>query len=468
VVLTFFTVRPRFNDPDTWWHLRVGQVVVEQRTIPRVDTFSHTTSGHAWLPHEWLSETILYLAYRAGGYQGLWIWFWLSVSLIFIMIYWLCSMYSGNPKVAFLGGLAGWFFGTVSLANRPLILGHLFLVTELLVLEAARRRDRRWLWGLPPLFALWVNCHGSYALGLLVLAVFAVCSFLDFGAGRLMCTRAEPAERRLLGVTFFLCLAALCANPVGPRMLAYPIDVFMNQPEGLAMISEWQPLNPREARGIGLLVLAGIFVLIFLVRSTVLRLPELLLLAIGFGLALRHVRFAFLVGILVGPILCRLLADTGVSYNRVRQNRVVHALLIATCALIIVLGFPGVSQIEEQIARNNPVAAVEFVRRAGLRGPMLNDYQWGGYLIWAMREHPVFIDGRADVHEWSGVLGQFRRWAMLMEDPTLLLDRYGIRFCLLRKGTPIAFVVPYLPGWTTVYSDDRAVVLARNQPGTRP
>ena len=32
---------------------------------------------------------------------------------------------------------------------------------------------------------------------------------------------------------------------------------------------------------------------------------------------------------------------------------------------------------------------------------MLNEYVYGGYLIWAAPENPVFVDGRADIFEWT-------------------------------------------------------------------
>jgi hypothetical protein len=107
------------------------------------------------------------------------------------------------------------------------------------------------------------------------------------------------------------------------------------------------------------------------------------------------------------------------------------------------------------------VAAVDYIRRTGLSGPMLNDYVFGGYLIWALPEHKVFIDGRADVFDWVGVFAEYGRWATLADDPKLMLDKYHVRFCLLRRDAPIARVMPYLPGWHRAYSDEIGVVFVR-------
>ena len=95
---------------------------------------------------------------------------------------------------------------------------------------------------------------------------------------------------------------------------------------------------------------------------------------------------------------------------------------------------------------------------------MLNAYTYGGYLIWAAPEYPVFVDGRADVFEWSGVLKEFGDWATLQSDPNSLLQKYKVNFCFLERTSAMAHVMPLLNGWKLVYSDDESVVFVRNTP----
>ena len=94
---------------------------------------------------------------------------------------------------------------------------------------------------------------------------------------------------------------------------------------------------------------------------------------------------------------------------------------------------------------------------------MLNEYVWGGYLIWAAPERKVFIDGRADIFDWTGVLNEYGRWATLREDPRLLLDKYNVDYCLLRAGAPMAQVLPHMAGWRRAYHDSIAVVFVRQR-----
>jgi len=92
---------------------------------------------------------------------------------------------------------------------------------------------------------------------------------------------------------------------------------------------------------------------------------------------------------------------------------------------------------------------------------MLNDWTSGGYLVWALPEHPDFIDGRGDIFEWAGVLGEFGKWATLQSPPNDLLEKYHIGFCLLARNAAITQVMPLLPNWKVVYSDENSVIFVR-------
>src|SRR5260370_20065944 len=163
-----------------WWHLKTGEVIWTTHTIPTTDLFSYTTNHHALIPHEWLSELFIYGAYRWGGYSGLMLWLCFFTAALLIAGYALCSLYSGNSKVALMGALAIWLFGTIGFAIRPQMIGYLLLVVELLLLHLGQTRNRRSFFGLPPLFAIWVNCHGSFFLALVLAGAFLFRSWFHF------------------------------------------------------------------------------------------------------------------------------------------------------------------------------------------------------------------------------------------------------------------------------------------------
>ena len=74
-VLSVLSVRSRFDDSDMWWHLKMGETIWTTHAIPVTDIFSYTTNHQAAIPHEWLAQVAMYLAYRWGGYSGLMVWF---------------------------------------------------------------------------------------------------------------------------------------------------------------------------------------------------------------------------------------------------------------------------------------------------------------------------------------------------------------------------------------------------------
>src|SRR5215469_11983725 len=86
-VLAVLTVRSRFNDPDLWWHLKVGEIIWNTHKIPSIDLFSFTTNHHPWTAHEWLSQLAIFGAYHAGGYTGLMLWLCLLSAAILIAVY---------------------------------------------------------------------------------------------------------------------------------------------------------------------------------------------------------------------------------------------------------------------------------------------------------------------------------------------------------------------------------------------
>src|SRR5207302_1646442 len=105
------------------------------------------------------------------------------------------------------------------------------------------------------------------------------------------------------------------------------------------------------------------------------------------------------------------------------------------CLITILWFFPGQAALQRQVDQANPVGAVSFIRQTHLSGPMLNEYAFGGYLIWTLPGTQVFIDGRADIYDPAGVMAEYMHWANLDQDPVLLLDRKHINFCLLYRGS---------------------------------
>jgi hypothetical protein len=218
--------RPSF-DSDTWWHLRTGQWIVENREVPRMDPFSSTMRGAPWSPPGWLAQVVMLGFYRAGGAVGLTAF---TAILVGVALLFLWNLLEGPRLLRAAILLLSAATSAVYWAARPHIASFALAAFTFWALEQWRRGIRRWVvWLLPVAMALWVNLHGGFAIGFLFLLMYLASSLIDLVGGLLRKkeTWSEAWQKRrrdlaTLGAVFVLCLAASAFNPHGPSVLAYP------------------------------------------------------------------------------------------------------------------------------------------------------------------------------------------------------------------------------------------------------
>ncbi len=150
----FFAARP-LSDGDFWWHLKTGQYIIQNRTIPKVDLYSFTNYGKPWVAHEWLSEVIFYIVYSRLGFNSLIFIFAVLTALAF----WIAFRRSNShPFIGGAAALLGVWTVLPTIGVRPrvftLLLASMYLA---LLVHYARRGEGRAVWWLVPLMALWVN-----------------------------------------------------------------------------------------------------------------------------------------------------------------------------------------------------------------------------------------------------------------------------------------------------------------------
>ena len=462
VLLTVLTVRHRFNDLDLWWHLKLGEQIWTTHSIPRFDTLSYTTNHHLRTPPEWLAEWLLFAIYHFLGYSGLMLWMCVVGSGIVLSSYILAWVYSGNAKTAFLPAMVVWFFATSVFSVRPQLLGFLFLSLELIILELSRRLDSRLCYLCPVLFLVWVNCHSSFALGLALLLFTSLCATFQVGSGLVATLTVSRVYRRHLWFATAASFFAVTINPVGLSLLTYPFDTLLHQRSVLQNVQEWQPLTLQDSRGLGLFLLLLLMGTLVLLQKRPVFTQELGYLIAGTWLAFNHQRLVVVFGLLSAPFFARLIAESWDSYDPARDLPKANALSIAACLLGIALAFPGKRDLALQVESGNPTGAVNFVRTRHLQGNMFNSFDYGGYLMWALPEHPVFIDGRADVYDWTGLMSELADWSSLSTDPNALLDKYAVSFCVVERDSSAARILALLPNWNQVYSDRLSIIYVRS------
>ncbi|HEX3662383.1 MAG TPA: hypothetical protein VHU89_13180 [Acidobacteriaceae bacterium] len=467
LVCLLFLVASRVNplaDPDIWWHLRNAQELVRGGHFIHHDTWTFTVAGRPWINFEWLAELPFYFADRWLGLQGLYITMMVVASAIVLGIYYLAWLRSRDWNAAFLAAFVGILFAEVSLGPRTLLFGWLFLTIELAILWNLRR-GRDWSYALPPLFLVWINTHGSWFLGFGLMLVFFACGLVEGEWGGLVASRWTAAQRRRWLTVIAASAAALFVNPYGWRLVAYPLDAIVHQKLGVRYISEWASLDFHTQRGkivLGTFVLFGV---LQLVKRRKWPLEDLAFALLALYSAMTYARLIFLAGILLAPLLAMDLKGLLMKpYEADGDRPALNVVAMAVLAVIVAFAYPSTQALHAGIAQEFPEAAVPYVRSLAGQGHVFNEYHWGGYFEWQAPAVQEFIDPRADVFVQQGVMADYVR-AVSATDTFAILDRYQIRYAVLMRGSPAAYLLDHSRDWKRTYADPLAVGFERVQPG---
>ena len=469
-MLAIFAMSVRISmDTDSWWHLRAGQWILENHAIPQVDVFSYTRNGQAWQYPGWLVEVPMYLIYQWLGPGGLNLWTAALVTLSFFFI-WQASSgdYFLRSFVLILAATASGVYWSA----RPHLVTLLCSAIYLYVLEQFRWKkpeaDSKSLIWLPVLMLIWANSHGGFIVGFLIWGVY----MLD---GMVRWRKAELAARSLMTLLFIgvVMVMAVCLNPAGPSMLAYPfktaqIGALQNY------IQEWQPpdfttLSVQPFAWLMLLAFGAVGC-----SGMRLALTDFLLVA-GFGyLGLTAGRNIALFA-LVAPLLITRHTQALLSQHLKRfddnlqpgerhyylKTAVNWAILCLLCLATILKAasvFPAAVN-QAAFEKFLPVKAVAVVRLQQPPKTLFNSYNWGGYLLFNLPDYAVFVDGRTDLYD-DQIIDQWVKVVQAKPGWQAILEQWQVHTILLEPHWPVSSLLAG-EGWRLDYQDEIAMVFTR-------
>lgn len=462
----FYFGRQFLVDPDLWWHARTGQLILATHHLPTTDPYSFTVHGQPWMAYEWGGEVLLGWVSRIGGVRAL---DFLLIALgaaVMIALYVLGTIRSGKSKAGFLAAALLLPLATPSFTLRPQMLGYLFLVFTLIALELFRQGKRWAAWTLPALMLAWVNAHGSFIIGLGVIFLYWICGLMEFRKRGIEAKRWSPKDRRSLSLIFLLCLAVLPITPYGTRLAAYPFNMAFSQPLNVASIQEWQSMPFQAAAAKMFLVIVLAFFVLQMAFDFRWRIEELVLFVGSVALACVHRRFVLIFVPFTVPLLAVVAARWMDTYHRQKDKYVLNAVLMAGVAAAMVHYFPTRAKLDSKVAEEFPVHAVDYLRQHPVRGPMFDNYNFGGYLVGA--GYSTFIDGRGDLFERGGVFEDYMSLVDLKPGGLDALRRYQIQSCLIKRDEPLATALLASPDWKRVYADNVSVLFVRTGPEEKP
>lgn len=455
------------TDPDVWWHLRTGQLIIQNHKLFLADPYSFTRAGWPWVDHEWLSQILIFGLYKAAGWGGLITGFAAIITSTFLTLFLRCP---GRPYVAGAVMVWGAIASVPSWGVRPQMFTLLLACIFLFILEQSYQRPKL-LWCVLPLMLLWVNLHAAYAVGIVLLAVFLLGDALDRACGNDQAAQSA-ARFRTLALVLVACIAIIPLNPYGAALYRYPLETLHSRTM-LAYIGEWASPDFHQARYLPLLFMMLATILLAALSPRRLRARELLLLAVTMYAALRSVRHIPIYVLVAVPLLSALvhaqLREAGMAELLDRPLPLTKSKSMINLALLAGFLMFTASHVRyvirrqaEAEAREFPAAAVTFLMSRRPPAPMMNHYNWGGYFIWKVYpEYKVYIDGRADIYGDSFMDEFASAYYVKGESWRTALDKWGLQTVALPPDAPLITALAALPGWKRVFSDRQAVVLTR-------
>ena len=482
-ILAFTPLSVRLlGDAGIGWHIRTGQGILASHAFPRVDSFSSTMNGRPWLAWEWLYDVVVGKLDSAFGLNGV-VWFTaLAIAGVFGgMLQFLIGR--GTNLFAALGlVMLAISASTIHFLARPHVLSWLFTLVWFWILDSTERKyvagdglSSRWLWFLPASMLVWVNVHGGFLLGFVLLGIFWLASlwtWLSSSESRieesLRKIAAGKRARTLAAVGLLSALASL-VNPYGWKLHAHVCSYLSNR-FLIDHIEEFQSPNFHGIAQKCFLVLLLVSIAVLIARGRRLPLSHILVVmfAVYAGLyASRNIPIsAILLGMVIGPLLPSIGVAESFSQRmlavetRMRGHLWLVAAIAFTFAVAANGGRMGSSQWMDAHfdPQRMPVQAVDYLRSQGAAAPIIAPDYWGGYLIYRLYPKArVVVDDRHDFYG-EQFLRSYLKFLHAEEGWEEFLREHPAGYIVLPRKSALATVLMESSGWKKTYADDVAVV----------
>ncbi len=442
------------SDSDLFWHLQGGEWTLDHGQILDRDLWSFTRSGTPYNTGAWLGDVVMAFVFRAGGWVGLDV---LRALLVGVAAFFTARItlrvqpHAGWAALPVLGVI---LVSRMVWGDRPQLFTLALFPVVLDLLFAARLEGRvRRLALIPLVFLAWSNLHNAFVIGLVAAAIFAIAALLE----------TKSPLRLQLPLILVASLVATQVNPAGAGALGRAAAYGALLP---GWIVEDRPLDVLTGAGFvfAALLLAALAAAMLRGREGIaarlgapLLWPGLIAPFCILALAIqRETPYACMV---LAPFVAAMVPDA-LGRARVESPLVPRAAAlgaVVALALALLLETVTVAPSQPDLFAY-PTGALSALRNA--RGNLLNEYDWGGYLIRYAPEHPTFIDGRGEALFVPDVLDDFQRAVALAPGYRDVLKKWDIALALLRPDRPLAGALSE-DGWRVLASGDGWVLLSR-------
>ncbi len=458
----------QWADPDLWIHLRAGQSILATWRVPAVDAYSYSARGAIWIDHEWLCQALMALAYDHLGVLGLKLWKLLLVAATLGFTSMSLAETEAAPALQFKIMTVVAIALMVQLQYRPQLFTYALFAGLLVLLARDWYGRRASLLIVIPLMAIWANLHGGFIMGIAALGIYAGCMMISALSGDAARVRRAVG----LGALTLAASAATLLNPYGiglwrlvARAATDPVSRIANDdwlPLSRAVEAQW---NNSHSGAIFVLCGVGLMAATALAVALAPRagdFPFVAIAAIMCAAAIsssRNLPFAIIA--CASPLTLRLARRGRHGGSDVQAHSSVNPWIAGLIAIVAIWRLGIVTgRLKSDIA--NPVGAVRFMRRNSLQGNLLNDFNWGDYLIWHSEpQSKVFIDGRYDTLYSYSLIREYISFRFNLPGAQKTLDGWPHDFVLISPDTPAYKMMARESGWKLIYRDSVSALFAR-------
>jgi len=443
-----------FGDPDLWWHLSNARILFTQHHFIWSEPYAYTVFGKQWVNPEWLAEVPFWLGFHFLGAYGIYLVTWGLIFANAVLVF-LRSDRGAGPEPAFWASVAGLALFTINAGARTILCGYILLSILFLVLDLYESHRSKMIWTVPIIFCIWVNTHGSWLVGLLILAMYTVPGWFRLHMGAFEQEKRETAVQNTLVIVFALSIAALFINPYGWHLVWNPFDMIFKQKLNISSIEEWQPLNLEYIIGKAAVLVIGVMLGAGMLKGRKWKVYEILWVLFAWYAAFDHIRFTFLAGVIVTPFLAKDFGGLIWTEPAKKEFPVANGLLAVAALFLCISMIPTPKQDKKVMDKAFPDSLISMVQPSWRT---FNQYELGGRFDFDGRRD--FVDSRVDTFEHAGVFGDYMN-AINIKTSFELLDKYKIDHILFKEKTPLIYLVEHSQQWNVVKRDGDWVLLER-------
>jgi hypothetical protein len=449
---------------DGFWHIKVGEYILKNKTIPHYDVFSwYGKSQHlSWISHEWLFGIIAYLVYSIDGFFSVSIFMGIISVLIALLLNKLVLIRTKNKWIALF---CTSFYILIlnhgfSVMYRPIMISCVIILTTCIFLE-----KKTYVLALIAMI-IGINVHGGiYPIYIIIFAYYTL--FRDYK-------------------WFIASLACILINPYTYNLYAYTYKTMELVDVEKSFISEWKTVPLYDYK----IVLIIIVITVLTYALGRLRLREIIFSGAFILLSISSFRQIIFLIIIVLPMVSPYMNDAldevldnyifKIKFFKVdklfKVNKSTFLKAVASSILVLALMCSNITYCYKFFdtgmplfkinAASNPIYAVDYINKHSeiKNSHLFSHYNDSQYLIF--RGIPTFVDSRQDLflpsYNNTKVLYDFIIYILHGANPQFVITKYKINYILINKSYSIYNTFKSYKNLGIIYQDKNYCIFKVN------